>query len=785
MTAPPPHDPHGTRPSRWVAAVALLLALSMLGVAVLQWRQYTLVSRAVADDGERLVLAALRAAEAHARLRATWSADPSVLDADGARAAHLETFVARVQALAQASSDAAARDGLQVEIEAAAEAVARSQRLIAQADAMRRGAGSSAFERVQLDAAMDPAGEALQALADASVKAAEIRADQRRALLREHHLTGLLLTAGLVALVIVFAAIARRQFLRLEQRRLRLEQLTDTLHDARREAEAASAAKSAFLANMSHELRTPFQGLLGMLSMLRETGLSPRQMDYLRTATESADHLLRILNDILDLSQLESGRLVLAPAAVDLRAMLRDVESLMRPQALRKHLALHLGVEPSVPERAMLDGTRVKQVLFNLLSNGLKFSERGAVVLDLRCIAAPRGRELVFVVTDTGIGMDEATLARLFRRFSQGDESRSRRYGGTGLGLQISRDLARRMGGDITVHSRPGEGSVFSFSVPLVEAPVEPAASLPAVGEAAGGARPLHVLVAEDHDVNRQVMDAVLESLGHRATFAANGQEAVEAVRRQAFDVVLMDLHMPVMDGFEATRRIRALPEPARAAVPIFALTADAFPETRDRCLVAGMNDFLTKPIVSQALATSLRRLFGRAVEVTGPAGAPVAVGPGVLEHEASAPLRLAPSRPPRGDGPSASLQAAVAPLDAATLNEALRSMPRERLVGLLRRFFDDAPATLDRLRGAVRDAQPLDLRVNAHAVRGAALNLGLSALAATAEALHEGASHLPAHEIALLVQRFEVQLQQARVALKGMGLWSEAAAPDVPPVTR
>ncbi|MFY7854989.1 MAG: hypothetical protein ACOVQT_02520, partial [Rubrivivax sp.] len=176
MTAPPPHDPHGARPSRWVAAVALLLALSMLGVAVLQWRQYTLVSRAVADDGERLVLAALRAAESHARLRAAWSADPSVLDAEGARAAHLEVFVARVQALAQASSEAAARDGLQVEIEAAAEAVARSQRLIAQADAMRRSSAASVSERAQLDAALDPAGEALQALADASVRAAEVRA---------------------------------------------------------------------------------------------------------------------------------------------------------------------------------------------------------------------------------------------------------------------------------------------------------------------------------------------------------------------------------------------------------------------------------------------------------------------------------------------------------------------------------------------------------------------------------------------------------------------------------
>ena len=462
------------------------------------------------------------------------------------------------------------------------------------------------------------------------------------------------------------------------------------------------------------------------------------------------------------MSQLESGRMALAPSAVDLRVLLRDVEALMRPQANAKHLALHIDADPSVPERVLADATRVKQVVFNLLSNAIKFSDHGAVVLDLRVLPGNGTPELEFVVTDTGIGMDAATVAALFNRFVQGDSSRSRRHGGTGLGLEISRNLARLMGGDITVRSKEGEGSAFTFRVPLqvVQEAVPPRRANGA--ELAQPARPLQVLVAEDHPVNRQYMAALLENLGHDAHFTANGQEAVEAMRHRhggkRFDIVLMDLHMPVLDGVGATRAIRALPDPAAATVPIVALTADAFSETRDRCLVAGMNDFLTKPVSPQKLAASLRRLFG-AVASPDMAELPVPVLP--LGPAGSPPL-----------------------VDPAAVAMALQAMPPERLAAMVHAFLDQGPQTVQRLRAAVRDAEALELRVNAHAARGAALNLGLAALAATAEALHEGASHLPAHEIARLVQRFDDLLASTREAAIAAGLKRTETAPTTLPTS-
>ena len=291
---------------------------------------------------------------------------------------------------------------------------------------------------------------------------------ERNDTVRRHNQVGLALTMFLSLLLLAFGVLAMRQLRQLSVRQSELIDLTGHLREARQQAEAASDAKSVFLANMSHEIRTPFHGLLGMLSLLRDTGLNARQVDYLRTATESADHLLTILNDILDMSLLESGRLALTEEPVNLRDLLREVEALMRPQAQLKSLALHIDADPGVPELVRADRTRVKQILFNLLNNAVKFSDRGVVVLDLRCAQAGDGSEqLEFVVTDTGIGMDQATLERLFKRFSQGDESRSRRHGGTGLGLEISRSLAQLMGGDVTAHSVPGEGSSFTFRMPL------------------------------------------------------------------------------------------------------------------------------------------------------------------------------------------------------------------------------------------------------------------------------------------------------------------------------
>jgi signal transduction histidine kinase/CheY-like chemotaxis protein len=749
----------------WLGLVGFGLVLALLAVAVVQARQFALLRQAVAMGDDYSVLTIFQAETEYLRLREQWrraADDREPLDEQALRLRY-DIWVSRID-LVQAEkpsrlirSDDAYRDTLR-----------QAEGFIAAADRALGANPEAPLTRTFVQAllpALEAMGSPMHGMTLSAAHRVSEQMEQRAQAVRRQNQLGLALTLFLTVLTLAFAAIALRQVRQLRERRGALEELANSLREARREAEAASEAKSAFLANMSHEIRTPFHGLMGMLSLLRETGLTPRQIDYLRTATESADHLLAILNDILDMSQLESGRMTLAPSAVELRALLRDVEALMRPQANAKHLALHIDADPAVPERVMIDATRVKQIVFNLLSNAIKFSDSGAVVLDLRAHpvadGAPDRCELEFVVTDTGIGMDEATLARLFNRFAQADSSRSRRHGGTGLGLEISRNLARLMGGDITVRSKPGEGSSFTLRLPVPVVPeslAEPAHASPG---SAPAPRPLRVLVAEDHPVNRQYLAALLESMGHHGHFSTNGQEAVAALQASSggqqprFDVVLMDLHMPVLDGVGATRAIRALPDPALSTVPIVALTADAFDETRDRCLVAGMNDFLTKPVSPQKLATSLRRLFGSAVGHS-PAGNG-AGGHGVAGNAA----------PP----PPVSREASVPLIDESVIAVSLQAMAPARLAALIDAFLDQGPETVQRLRAAVRDAQPLDLRVNAHAAKGAALNLGLSGLAATAEALQQGAAHLPAHEIARLVQRYEDQIGATRAAARALGL--------------
>ena len=735
----------------WLGALALLLTLGLLVAAAVQIRQFALLTQAVRGGNDYVVLTIYQVEAEHLRLSEQWTRALSTGEPIDRATLQLryDVWVSRVGLLTEGGTRRLieSRPGW-------IQTVQQMEAFVARAD---RWLGEPAGARLDLAALRDlqpgllALGPPIHGLSLAAAHDVSDQFAERNRVVRRHNQIGIALTILLAGMTLAFAAIVFGQMRQLQARRQTLEDLAASLHDARREAEIASQAKSAFLANMSHEIRTPFHGLLGMLSLLRETSLAPRQLDYLRTATESADHLLAILNDILDISQLESGRMVLAPVPIDLREMLRTVDALMRPQATAKSLALHVDAEPQVPEWLVADPTRVKQVLFNLLSNAIKFSDRGAVVLDVRVREHGEGRRaLGFIVTDTGIGMDEATLARLFRRFSQGDETRSRRFGGAGLGLEISRNLARLMGGDISVRSEPGHGSSFSFQMPIHELPVPP---VPAGGAApTAGPLPtrLRVLAAEDHPVNRQYMAALLGTLAHDAWFASDGHEAVQAVRDRRFDVVLMDMHMPQLDGLGATRAIRALADPAAATVPIVALTADAFPETRERCLLTGMNDFLTKPVSPEQLATALRRLFG-------PPGSAAAAAP----QSAAAP--------PLHDGL----------IDPVALQRTLTAVPRAQLAAMVHSYLQQGVETVQHLRAAVRDGRPLDLRVHAHATRGAALNLGLPALAATAEALHEGAAHLPAHEIARLVQRFEQQLGATGVAAHehGLSIDVEAAA--------
>jgi signal transduction histidine kinase/DNA-binding NarL/FixJ family response regulator len=764
MVRSPPDQSTPTRTGiTWLGVVGFGLMLALLAVALVQARQFALLKQAVQSGEDVAVVSVYQAETDFLRLQDQWrlAADDRVPLDLAALSQHYDTWVRGVRGLLTSRPQ---RPGQPADAEFARH-MAELTRFIAGADI---GLG----ERPEVNATRPFLAARLAALQDLAMpmRSLSLGATQRQVALmaqraqavREQNMLGLGLTIFMSLLTLAFAYIALRQVQQLRERRVVLEALAQNLREARHEAEAASAAKSTFLANMSHEIRTPFHGLMGMLSLLREAGLTARQIDLLHTATESADHLLAILNDILDMSQLESGRMTLAPAPVEVRALLRDVEALMRPQAAHKQLALHLDAAPGVPERVVADATRVKQILFNLLSNAIKFSDRGAVVLDVRrCGGQGSQGEIEFVVSDNGPGMDDATLAQIFNRFAQGDSSRSRRFGGTGLGLEISRNLARLMGGDIAVRSKVGEGSVFRFHMPLLLPSQVPAADAALTAAAESQLRRLCVLVAEDHPVNRQYMAALLESLGHTAFFAANGMEAVRAATNQAFDVVLMDLHMPELDGFGATRAIRALADRQRSTVPILALTADAFASTRERCLVCGMNEVLTKPVSPDKLATTLRRLYGAG---PAPAPAPSPVAQTALQH---------------------ALLAGTPPLiDEAAVAMALQVMSPDKLAGLINTFLDQGPQTVQHLRNAVREAQPQALRINAHAVKGAALNLGLAALASVAESLQQGAAHLPAHEIARLVQRYEELLPATRSAALALGLLPGSAAPGNKPGT-
>jgi signal transduction histidine kinase/CheY-like chemotaxis protein len=748
-TARAPENAPRARRFTLLGLMGVALALVVAAVALTQARQFALLKQTVAYQDDYVVLSLYQVEAEYLRLRESWlraTFEGEALDRDALQLRY-DIWVSRVGLL---RNERTARlmvgnDDYVEPLRAMDAFIARADKILGTTDPRPVDAAMLAALQPELDALATP----IHSMSLSASHHVSQQITERNSAVRQHNQVALTLTVFLSLLVLAFGLMAMRQMRLLGERQRALVDLTAHLREARHQAEAASEAKSVFLANMSHEIRTPFHGLLGMLSLLRDTGLNARQVDYLRTATESADHLLTILNDVLDMSLLESGRLTLSEEPVDLRDLLREVESLMRPQAQLKSLALHIDADPAIPEKVRADRTRVKQILFNLVNNAVKFSDRGVVVLDLHRASADDGsEELEFVVTDTGIGMDQATLDRLFKRFSQGDESRSRRHGGTGLGLEISRSLARLMGGDVRAKSVPGEGSSFSFRMPLhaIAPAPKPAVSVTAAADPAlGGVGSLRVLVAEDHPVNRQYMAALLEGMGHRPFFAGNGLEAVQAIREQRFDIVLMDLHMPLLDGVGATLSIRALPDGVAATVPIIALTADAFAQTRERCLMAGMNDFLAKPVSPDRLSAMFRRLFGG----------------GSASAEAT----------PAGTGDLRCSDSAAPVLDQSTLDAALRAMPRERLAHLLRSFFEEGPEMVERLRVALRDGQALDLRVNAHAARGAALNFGLSALAQTAQALHEGATHVPAHEIARLIQRYEQLLAASREACEASGL--------------
>lgn len=365
---------------------------------------------------------------------------------------------------------------------------------------------------------------------------------------------------------------------------------------AERRATEANAAKTTFLNMVTHELRTPMNGVIGMARALQRTPLDVRQRDYVETIVRSGDSLLTILNDVLDHAKIEAGRMDLEVAAFDLRTLGRQAVKLWSETAKAKGLTLTCEAADQLPRRLMGDETRVRQIVLNLLSNALKFTERGAVTLALTAVAGADGEAGVEIrVTDTGPGMTAEQLARLFRPFAQAEASTARRYGGTGLGLFICRNLAEMMGGEISAESTPGQGSTFRVRLPLPAAyGGEPEA--PAETGEATELPPLRVLVADDNPVNLAVARALLEAAGLAIETAADGSAALDRLRDEAFDLVLMDVQMPVMSGIEAVGRIRA-GEAGPADLPVIALTADGDAAHDARLQAAGFDALQTKPI--------------------------------------------------------------------------------------------------------------------------------------------------------------------------------------------
>ncbi len=773
----------------WSALIAVLLAVAMATLLTLQFEQGRTLRRETAIRADSLAVMAFRFEREFLRLRHEIRiADNSKLKPDiAALQLRLDLLMSHRRLLDEHPSSSVLTSDTRVVL-----VFQQIDSLMAQAD--------TAFVSKPLDLAVlttlsrnfETIGPDIQSLSQVAARTtAKWVETQQQVLLQQNQRINLLTLVLMLMVLLAAAALVVRHRQQAAEHREK-ERIASQLRDANRQAEEANRGMSRFLANMSHELRTPLNGMMGMLGLLQISALDLQQAQYVRVARSSATHLLLLINDLLDISAIDEGKGKIEPVQTNLPELIRNVADMVRPSAVQKGLDLTLDIEGALTTWVITDGTRLTQILLNLLTNAIKFSKRGRVTLRLHQTAGAFVGDVYTVnlraqVTDEGIGMDAETISRIFRRFEMGDASVSRLYGGTGLGLEISRTFARMMAGDITATSAIGVGSTFTLDIhmavahgpaldTIADAPLLRDPSLPG----------LDILVAEDHPVNRLYMAALLGLLGHGVRFAEDGEMAVAEARRQAPDLILMDLHMPKLDGWQATHQLRA-GDDAACRVPIVALTADVLTNCQARAAAAGMEGFLSKPVTLAQIEQLLLRLFGA---------------------RGAAPDRVQASRLPAphlGDTAGAAVPALTA--TDATQAVAIQSATRRRrrfiagdverhlnlvhigelwaaitLSGyrsLLESLFLDDSRSLQLLCDHLGHQRGDTLEAAAHSVKGTAASLGLIAIVGACLEVEKSCRSFDASTCTAALQRVCDSVRITHALLQTMGL-VQAPCPDL-----